>query len=816
MLKNHFLIAVRNIWRNKTFSFIHIFGLSIGISASIVIFLIVKYELSFDKFQSHPERIYRVVMDMKFNGQVGHSSAIPAPLPGAIAAEVTGVELNVPIMQFQGDASVKVSVASPTGITPKVFKKQPDVVFTTADYFELLPIQWLAGSAPTAMKEPFSVVISESRMKQYFADAAPGDVIGRQVTYNDDLTVTITGVVRDLEEITDFTSREFISYVTISKTAMQQNFMMEVWDDWMAYSKGWVKLSDSNDKAAVELQLNLLLAKYNKNLRNDEANSMAFKLQPLDNVHFNNEYAGFGTRTAHAPTLYALLAIAAFLLLLGCINFVNLSTAVASHRAKEIGIRKTIGSTKKQLVVQFLCETLTMCVLASILSISIAPLLLQLFSDFIPQGVSFDVVRQPSILLFLGGLTVTVSLLSGVYPAFVLSQFRPAVVLKNQAFAGSPTRSAGLRKILTVSQFAIAQFFVIAALMISKQIHFSLNQDLGYRKDAIINFEVPRENPGNADVLTNQVRTLAAVEDVSVGFLPPATEGGAFSGVKFNNGTEVIAPNIQVRWGDPKYIDVYKISLVAGRNIRGGEKVNEAIINEACARALGFTNVSDALQKELINPNGTTTPIVGIMKDFHEGSFHRPIGPLFFRAGDNKRIFHVALHASQSSNWQKTISEIKESYAGLYPESDFSYSFFDETIAGFYKQEQNISRLLNWAMGLSILISCLGLLGLVIYISEARSKEIGIRKIMGASVMSLITMLSSEFILLVLIAFAIAAPVAWYAIDQWLETFVYKTEISWWIFLVGGFSLVLIAFITLSTQTFRSARSNPVNSLRNE
>ena len=816
MFKNHLTTSFRNIWRNKFFSFIHIFGLSIGISASLVIFLIVNYEFSFDTFEADSDRIYRVVMDFRFNGDQGTGAAVPAALPNAIQNEVTGVDGNIPVMTFQGDATVNVSAIRNN--TTETFKKQPDIIFTVNDYFQLIPFEWIAGSPSTSLSKPFSVVLTESRAKQYFPDVAPADMIGRRLVYNNMLDVEITGVVKDFDKVTDFTGREFISYASIFETSLRNNFMMDVWNDWMAYSKAWVKLSPTNDKEGVEKQLNALLRKHNPKSHRDENNTQSFRLQPLSDVHFNTAYASFGQRTAHMPTLYALLIIAAFLLLLACINFVNLSTAQASHRAKEIGIRKTIGSSRKQLIIQFLCETLALTFLSTILSISIVPLLLQLFSDFIPAGVSFDIVRQPQLLLIPAGLLLVVGLIAGSYPAIYLSKFRPAAVLKNTAFAGAPTRSAGLRKILTVSQFAVAQFFVIAALMIGKQIHFSLSQDLGYRKDAIVNFETPRDTvSSHTGRLMEEIRSIPGVQMVSAGSTPPAMEGAMFTNIKYNNGKEELSPNVQLRWGDPDYIELYKIELAGGRNIRAGKNINEILINEAYAKNLGFESPIDALGKELINPDGSRIPIVGVMHDFHEGSFHRPIGNIIFRASNgNDQFFHVALDPANKNGWQQSIAGIDKAYHAIYPDADFNYKFFDEAIAAFYIREQQTSRLLNWAMGLSVVISLLGLLGLVIYISEARTKEIGIRKVLGATVSNLVIILSKEFVLLIVIAFAIAMPAAWYAIDKWLQSFQYKTEISTWVFAVSGVALLAVAIITLSVQTIRTAMSNPIRSLRNE
>ncbi|HEX4372499.1 MAG TPA: ABC transporter permease, partial [Puia sp.] len=340
MFKNYFTVALRNFRRNKIFSSINVLGLSIGISASLVIFLIVYYEMSFDKFEKDSNRIFRVVMDMKYNGDVGHGPAVPAPLSDAIHNEVSGVDASIPVMQFQGDGTAKVTITSGNSDKPTIYKNQPDIVFTNNQYFDLLPFKWIVGSPQTALNEPFSVVITERRAKQYFPNVALTDVPGKQIIYNDDLKMIVTGIVKNLNERTDFTSEEFISFPTIAKTNLQKQFMMDIWNDWMSYSKVYVKLSKGGTVARTEAQLLTLIKKYNKDANKDNKNTMIFRLQPLSDIHFNTDYAGFGTRTANRSTLYGLFAIAVFLLLLGCINFINLTTAQASQRAKEIGIRK--------------------------------------------------------------------------------------------------------------------------------------------------------------------------------------------------------------------------------------------------------------------------------------------------------------------------------------------------------------------------------------------------------------------------------------------------------------------------------------------
>ncbi len=817
MFKNHFKTAWRNIIGNKAFSFINVFGLSIGISAALVIFLIVRYEFSFDKFEKDKDRIYRVVIDAKFNGTEGHSTGVQAPLSNAIRNEVTGVELTVPLMQFQGDATAKVSIEKRTTNEPVVFKKQEGIIFTNQQYFQLLNYKWIAGSQKAALENPFSVVLTQSRAKEYFPNTSLQNIIGRQINYNDDLTASVSGVVEDLDEQSVFTAGEFISYATIVKTNLCKQFMMDVWNDWMAYSQLYIKLSKGISPQKTEVQLKNLLDKYDKDANKDAANTMAFHLQPLNDIHFNNKYPAVGGRIADKSTLYGLLAIAAFLLLLGCINFINLTTAQASQRAKEIGIRKTMGSSRKNLVFQFLTETFFITIISTILSAIIAPVLLKMFAGFIPPGLHFDLLHQPSLIIFLILLAVVVGFLSGLYPALILSGFKPVLVLKNQAVSvSSQTRNAWMRKTLTVSQFVIAQFFVIATLMVSKQINYSLNSNIGFITDGIITFEAPQDTIAKHNQqLLNEINAIPEVKIASTGFFSPADKGVAYTNISYAEKKDLKA-NVQIRWGDPNYLKVYQIKLLAGRDVEPSDTMKEFIINDTYSKLLGFQNPEEALGKQL-NFNGKNMPIVGVMKDFHESSTRSPIDPLVF-AGSNGSTFHIRLKPNTDGGmeWKNGISKIQKAYESIYPEADFDYQFVDEKIANLYQSEQRTAGLLRWSTALAILISSLGLLGLVIFTTSSRTKEIGVRKVLGATVMQIVSSLSTDFMRLVLLAFVIAAPIAWWATYKWLQNYVYRTDISWWVFIVSGLSMLLIALITLSTQTIKAARANPVDSLRSE
>ena len=816
MLYNYFKIAWRNLLRHKAFSAINVLGLAIGISASLLIFLIAHYEFSYDKLPD-AERVYRVVMDVKMNGNEGHSAGVPAPLSQAITEEVAGVAATVPVMQFQGDGTAKVSIAPNRAKLVKIFKKQAGIVFTNPPYFALLPYQWLAGSPVTALQSPFQVVLTASRARQYFPGLNSANVIGQQLRYNDDFTATVAGVVQDLKQNTTLAAVEFISFATIAETHLRDDFMMKVWNDWMAYSQVYVKLAENSAAPSIEKQLTALLNKYHQEANKTAGNSMRFHLQPLSDVHFNNRYGGFNQRLAQKPVLYGLFGVAAFLLLLACINFINLTTANTAHRAKEIGIRKTMGSSRRQLIGQFLGETFVLTAIACLLTFFLTPVLLRVFTDFMPPGLAAQSIWQPAVFLFLFLLALLVSFLSGLYPALVLSGYKPIEALKAQtSFSGKKSKQVWLRQGLTVSQFAIAQLFVIATIIVSKQINYSLHAELGFAKDGIITFALPRDtNTTHRQQLLNEINTLPAVAVASTGFLAPLDEGVAFTNVAYAPKPEVKDP-VQIRWGDPNFIKVYAIKLVAGRNVLPSDSLKEFLINATYARMLGFQNPADAVGK-LLRYNNQKLPIVGVMQDFHEQPMHRLIGPVVL-GGNNGDTFHVRLKPNTGGrdNWQQAISRMQKAYHQLYPDEDFAFNFLDDTLANLYVTEQRTAKLLSWATGLSILISCLGLLGLAMYTIHARTKEIGIRKILGASVNSLTAMLSQDFLKLVLLANVLAWPLAWYGMHQWLQNFAYRIAIGWEIFAVAGLATLLVTMFTVGFQAVKAAVANPVNALRNE
>ena len=821
MIKNYFKVALRSFKRHKLFTFINIVGLSIGISAALVIFLIVNYDFSFDKNHKDGDRIYRVVTSFTFAGEAGYNGGVTGPMPEAVKKEVSGLDGSARFFTLY-----QFSAAIPNGKkAPTKFRNEQNTILADGRYFDMFPYKWLIGSAKTSLSGPYQVVLTADQAKVYFPALSYDQMIGKQIIYEDTLKTTVTGIVQQPEGNTDFKFKDFISYNSInSARSLKDQVQPDEWGSTTSASQLFIKLSPHVTAANVEKQINTLYKKHNPPKPENKGSTTDYHLQQLSDLHFSQKYGNFDINSvANKITLYGLLVIAAFLLLLGCINFINLTTAQASQRAKEIGIRKTMGSSSFQLVGQFLSETFLVTLFAVIISVAAAPFILKLFSDFISKDISLNLLGHPLLIMFIILLTIVVSFVSGFYPALVLSNFKPVLVLKSQANSGTnKTRNAVLRKTLTVTQFVIAQFFIMATLLVSKQIYYALHKDLGFKKDAILYIQLPYK--GNTDskkqIFLSQLKAIPQVALVSQGSAPPSSGNTQSTTVSYKDGKKEIKTDLEIKNADENYINVYKIKLLAGRNLRVGDTSHQMLINQTYARTIGFTDPHRAIGK-FIGRNDKKAEIIGVVADFYQRSLHDPIKPLAINYHGkiyNNGTFHIALkpQTAGGNEWKTAIASMGTSWKELYPEDTFDYSFFDESISKFYESEQHISKLLTWATGLSIFISCLGLLGLAMYTTNLRTKEIGVRKVLGASVRQIVTLLSTELVLLVLLAFVIVTPLAYFAMNKWMQNFADKTTISWWIFALSGAGMLVMAFLTLSFQTVKAAIANPVKSLRSE
>ncbi len=817
MLKNYLIIALRTLKKNKVFAVINILGLAIGISASLVIYLLANYHLTFDKFEKDNDRIYRIVSNFSFSGEIYHNSGVTVPMGAAVKKELTGLDAVAPFRTWDSDAKITVPVSS--NKQPVIFKHQNNIVFADKNYFNLIGYKWLAGSAQTSLQQPYQTVLTAARAQLYFPKLNVAQIIGRKIYFNDTVGATVSGIVKDIGFNTDFTFKIFVSKITAEVTSLRP-YDWDKWDNTNGASQVFLKISKGTSPQLIQSRVANLYKKYHKPQPGDNSKTW-HTLQPLSDLHFNADYGSYGLPLANKPTLYGLLAVALFLLVLGCINFINLTTAHASQRAKEIGIRKTMGSSKNQLMFQFLCETFFLTFIATILSVCLTPVILKAFSGFIPHGLHFNLYANPGIIVFLVALIVIVTALSGFYPAIILSAYKPVLVLKNQAYSNTgKTRSAWLRKSLTISQFVIAQVFIMATILVSKQITYSLNKDMGFKKDAIVYLNTNYYDTvrNHKYMLLDKLKTIPEIALVSLSTSPPSSNNTWSGTMKYKDGNKEIEADVQQKFGDTNYIKLYRLKLLAGNNLMPSDTVKEFIINQTYARVLGFQQPQQAVGK-YINWSDKQIPIAGVVADFNQKSLHEPIKPLAIGSWSNsERTVNIELQPQNlaGTTWKTALSKIKKAFKEIYPEDDFEYQFFDEDIAKYYEAEQNISSLLKWSTGLAVFISCLGLLGLVIYTTNQRTKEIGVRKVLGATVTQVVTLVSKDFIVLVLVAFAIATPLAWIAINKWLQNFAYRTNVSWWIFALAGILMVIIALIILSVQTIKAAVANPVKSLRTE
>lgn len=814
MLKNYIKIAFRNIMKHKVFSFINVIGLTIGFSASFVIGLMVYYDYTFDNFHKDGDRIYRVVTDFKSPEGKFHNSGVTLALKGAIQ-ENSNFEV---VSEFYVNRPMKVENRADN----LKFKLPKFVIYADEDFFKVFDYKFIVGDDNEALKNPNEVILTEERAKQYFPNIAVSEVIGKTLIYNDSVNVKVTGVVENFKNRTDFVFQEFISHPTLLQTSLRQNILGKNWNNTNSNSQLYVKLNPNADKEAIISNLKAIATEHRSKEDIKYGEERMFKLQPLEDIHFNDNYGLYNWSGGRASKslLNNLILVAIFLLILGCINFINLNTAQAAQRAKEIGIRKTLGSSRKQLIGQFLGETFLLVLVSAFLSIILSKWLLNVFSDFVPVGLSFELFKVPTIIVGVVLLLIFVTFLSGFYPALVLSKFNTISVLKNHLGVGD--NKVRLRKFLTVFQFTIAQVFIIATLLVGKQINFLLNKDMGFKKDAIVSVYKPLEERSleKIELYAQKLSSISDIKEVSLGGPPPASQSSNTTDMRRMVNDKEVYGEIQLLAGDTKFLNLFEIELLAGR-IQRNDTVKELVINEAARKYFKFNSPEDAIGKTLLYEK-ENLQIVGVMDDFHQRSLRSEIKPMTLR-GDWYRprwsyfqAVHITLKNESSENLKNSLAKIEGVYKDVYPGTDMRLEFFDETIAKFYKREKKVSKLLNWSTGLSILISCLGLLGLVIYTTNRRVKEIGVRKVLGASLLQINTLLCKEFLILVAIAFVIAAPIAWYGTYNWLQNFAYKTSISFWVFIISALAMIFFALIIISAKTLQAANANPVNSLRSE
>ncbi|CCH52421.1 protein of unknown function DUF214 [Fibrisoma limi BUZ 3] len=823
MLRNYVKIAVRKLARNKVYSFINVVGLALGIGTCLGIYLITRYEFSFDTFHADADRIYCV--DAVVFG--GRWNCVPGPMPAAMRREMTGFE-TVAGFQTYG---ASVTIPGDQNGKSKRFNYEGSIAIVEPQYFDIFRYQWLSGNAATSLSQPNAVVLTAERARKYFGDLDPHRVIGRTLYYQDSLMVTVTGVVADWQGNSDFNFSQWISYATIPASFLKREFTLESWDKLNRSSQVIIKLAKEVKPAQIDAQF-IAFAKRHYGPKPD----FSAQLKPLLGSHFHPEYGGSG-RKASLPVLYTLMAAAGFILILAVINFVNLSTAQAMQRAREIGVRKVLGGNQSGIAGQFFTESLVLTLAAVGLAVLMIRPVMNGFADLIPGGVHFRVDRATGLFLLLA--TAVTTLLAGFYPAKVLGSYQPILTLKGIT-AATGSGKGTLRRGLIIFQFTISLVFIIASLVIGSQLRYVLQADLGFKTDAIITLGGPPDNSmhhaaigsdktkprlppidetGKLAVLTEKIRQLAGVEQVIRQWKSPMDQKhSGFGGGGLKNSTEKPI-DLSFHFGNQDYVPFYEMKLVAGRNLLPGDSAREVLISETCAHALGFTDVNQAIGRELVASPVEVYPIAGVVADFYENSFHQASWPIVIRHNPTRETViavKIAAKGMAAGELQTLLGKIEDEWKRVFPEKPFAYSFLEDSIASLYADDLRTERLTNMAMVITVLISCLGLLGLAVFSTERRAREIGIRKVLGATVSGIVVMLCQEIVGLILIALLIASPLAWYFMDGWLQGFAYRTTLSGWLFVAAGSAAIGLALLTVSFQAVKAALVNPVKSLRSE
>lgn len=793
MIRNYFKTAWRNLKKSKAFSFINIMGLTVGLTASFLIFLYITFELSYDTFHNKADRIYRVVADIKTPTETINSDKPAWAVPLNIINEFAEVE-----------AFVRFSNADFIVKKDDIQFQEDACAFADSAFLSVFDFPLLEGDPKTALKEPFSMVLTESAAKKYFGKASP---IGQTLLVaQEELAVTVTGVMADMPENTRLKADMVVSMSTLT-----QKLNAGLDERWGSYgAEAYLVLKPGVDAKSLQSKFPAFLEKRNGSEMKQSQMFVTLFLEPLNEVYLYSTRNG--SNAGKINNVYIFSIVAVFILLIAAFNFINLTTARSTERAKEIGIRKVAGAERPQLIRQFIGDSVLLCLIAFVFAAGLSVLLLPLFNQLAGKVVNEGFLPDLSHIGILFITAVCVGLLAGIYPALVLSSFKPVAVLKGRFATG--TKGIFLRKALVVVQFTISIALIFGTITVYRQMQYMRNQNLGFSKEQTVVIDT-KSSPAK-ETFRQALSSISAIRTTALsGSVPGGGNPGAYSEIENTNGDLQIA-NLDLYFVDFDYLDLYDIKVVAGRGFSrdfATDSTQAMIVNEAAIKLFGYSTPNEAIGKRF-KQWGREGQIIGVVKDFHFRGLQDKIAPLTMRIEpDSWNLLSAKVSASDMAG---TIAAIEKTWKATIPNQPFTYFFLDEYFNRQYRSEEQFGRLfLNFAI-LAIFISCLGLFGLASYSTAQRVKEIGIRKVLGASVSGIVQLLSSDFIKLVLIAIAIALPAAWWAMHRWLADFAYHIAIQWWVFAAAGFTAVTIAVCTVSWQAIRAAGANPVDSLRDE
>jgi len=809
MIKNYIKTAFRGLQKNKGFTAINILGLALGLATCLLIILYVIDELSYDRYNTQASRIFRVNEDLKLGDNSVQYAVCMPPLAKTLKAEYPYVENAV---RLKNAGSWHVKKGNSTILENRLAYADPSL-------FAIFTLPMINGSPSSALTEPNSVVITETTAKKYFNSI---NVVGQTLLLNDNTPFKVTGVIRDVPKQSHFNFDFFIS--------------MSTWPDsrsneWLRSDYNtYVLLKDRTDAKKLEASFPALLKKFsgaqmqaqvNMSIEAFEKSGSFFKMNliPLTDIHLKSNLSGELSPNSTTQYIYIFSAIAIFILLIACVNFMNLSTARSSNRAREVGVRKVLGSDRKQLIAQFLTESVLVTFVATLLAFVAALFLLPVFNqlsgkELLINGQSL-VWIVPSLLL----ISLIVGGIAGSYPAFYLSAFQPVEVLKGKLATGF--KGSGLRSFLVVFQFSISIFLIIGTLVIYNQLNYIQTKNLGYNRNQVLIVQNVFELNRQAKTFKQEVKEIPGVINATMtGFLP--TSNWKNTSIYYKDATLDQKKSLFPQsWEiDEDYVKTLDMKMVAGRSFSKDMPTdsNGIILNESAAKFLGL---NDGINKTLYRSQGGKHSldnvkqyhIVGIVKDFNFNSLRESVSPVVMTLAENTGALSIRV---DTKNLPALLSQIKDRWKELSPNVQINYSFMDQEFDASYRMERRTGQIFIVFTSLAIIIACLGLFGLAAYAAEQRTKEIGIRKVLGASVSAIAGMLSKDFIKLVFISIVIASPIAWYLMNKWLQEFAYRINIQWWVLVLAGVAALLIAVVTVSFQSIKAAIANPVESLKNE
>lgn len=793
MIKNYLRIALRNLWKHRVYSFLNILGLTIGMSACFLIFLYVRFELSYDDWHAKKDRIYRMNCDIKTPTDTMRLGVCSNPM--VINAKDEFPEIEKAVRFGPGSFLVRKG---------EIKFQESKAAMADSGFFEVFDFPLLRGDRHTALRDPYTVVLSQSTAKKYFSNTDP---MGQTLLLTDGgWPVKVTGIMKDMPENTELKADLIISKATSHARDSAED---KEWGSFGIFS--YVLLNPNTNAQLLEKKFPAFLEKRDGQEMKKEQMFFTLTLQPLRDIYLKSDKRG-AMETGSMSNVIIFSIVGAFILLIACINFVNLTTARSTERAKEVGIRKVVGAERGQLTSQFLGESMVQSFFAFILSIGVCALIIPLFNFLAGKTVSTGIWHHPEYLLWLLGIAVVIGLLAGIYPALVLSSFQPITVLKGRFATGN--KGMLLRRGLVVFQFTISIAFIASTMIVYSQLMYMRNQDLGFNNKQMLVLDTHGDDHKKA--LRDEIARIPGVISTAMsGSVPGGGNPGAYSMIQNKKGDMQIA-NLDLYFVDFDYLKQYQMKVIAGRAFSrdyGTDTTKAMILNESAVRLFGYSSPQEALGRKF-SQWGREGQIIGVVKDFHFRSLKTAIKPLSIRIEpDGCDLISANV---RMSDLKSTIAQVEAKWKSVIPYRPFSYYFADEFFDRQYRGEERFGKLFfNFAV-LAIFISCLGLLGLASYSTLQRTKEIGIRKVLGASVTGIVNLLSKEFLQLVVIAFLIATPVSWYFMAKWLKDFDYRIDVQWWIFVLAGLMSFLIALLTISFQAIKAALTNPVKSLRSE